>query len=103
MLEKNFHVKGMYLLLCLSVVSISGFPQNCPPLTLDSIIDPGIYNVASLTESDGIRNGPGYAGATIYYPTNATPPYASIAIVPGYVSPESTIQDWGLFWLRMAL
>jgi dienelactone hydrolase len=35
--------------------------------------------------------------AHIYYPVGATPPYAGISIVPGYVSPESTIADWGPF------
>src|SRR5690554_873891 len=75
-----------------------GLSQDCPPLTRDSITDPGVYSVGILTESDSIRNGPGYSGATIYYPMDATPPFASIAIVPGFVSPESTIQDWGPFY-----
>jgi len=98
MTEKNQSVNGMHLLLCLSVLSSSVLAQDCDPLlTLGSIADPGAYTVATLTESDGIRNGPDYSGATIYYPTNATPPFASIAIVPGYVSPQSSIQAWGPF------
>jgi len=64
---------------------------------LDSISNPGEYTYGSLTESDGIRNGPGYSGATIYYPTNATPPFTGMVIVPGYVSPQSSIQNWGPF------
>lgn len=97
MAEKNFYAKGMYLLLYVSLYSGSSIAQSCDPLTLDSITDPGIYSVATLTESSGLRNGPDYAGATLYYPTDATPPFASIAIVPGYVSPQSSIQDWGPF------
>src|SRR5690606_9188766 len=84
-------------LLVLTLCSRVGFAQSCDPLTLESISDPGMFTVATLTEADGIRNGPAYAGATIYYPTNATPPYPSIVIVPGYISAQSTIQAWGPF------
>ena len=73
----------------------ASYGQVCDSLTLDAIIYPGEYNVGSLTESDGIRNGPDYFGATIYYPTNATPPYSGIAFVPGYLYAQSSIQNWG--------
>ncbi|MBK9419890.1 MAG: T9SS type A sorting domain-containing protein [Flavobacteriales bacterium] len=91
------HARGTYLLLCLSLFAGTSIAQSCDPLTLDSITDPGIYSVATLTESNGLRNGPDYAGATLYYPTNATPPFASIAMVPGFISFQSSIQDWGPF------
>jgi len=97
MIDLKLYTNRMYLLICLCICSNFCPAQDCNAVALDAITNPGIYNVASLTESDGIRNGPGYAGATIYYPTNATPPYASIAIVPGYVSPQSSIQSWGPF------
>jgi dienelactone hydrolase len=87
----------MYLLLCLSLIPSSCFGQDCDSITLDSITDPGIFDVGTLTESDGLRDGPDYSGATVYYPLDATPPFASIAIVPGYLSPQSSIQDWGPF------
>tara|TARA_X000000950_G_scaffold282856_1_gene382482 strand:+ start:737 stop:1879 length:1143 start_codon:yes stop_codon:yes gene_type:complete len=72
--------------------------QTCDTLTLDSIYDPGAYSFATLLESDGIRNGPDYAGATIYYPTNGIPPYPAIAICPGHSTFEYTIQAWGPFY-----
>ncbi|MEZ7817496.1 MAG: lipase, partial [Flavobacteriales bacterium] len=53
--------------------------------------------VASFTEADGLRNGPDYKGATVYYPTDAQPPYSGIVIVPGFVSPQFSIQKWGPF------
>jgi dienelactone hydrolase len=53
--------------------------------------------VASLTKENGLRNGPDYSGATIYYPTNATPPFASIVIVPGYFALQFSIKKWGPF------
>ena len=86
------------LLFVTSFLSFSAsYAQPCDPLTLDIIGNPGEYTVGSLTESNGIRNGPDYRGATIYYPTNASPPYSGISIVPGYLSAKSYIQNWGPF------
>lgn len=86
---------SLFIALCLSFnFSIA---QNCGQVTLSSISNPGEYTFDSMTEPDGIRNGPDYFGATIYYPTNATPPFSGIVIVPGYVSPQSSIQNWGPF------
>ena len=94
----NKRIKTSSLLLLILLLSFnSAYAQNCGSLSLDSISNPGVYTIGSLTESDGIRNGPDYNGATIYYPTNATPPFAAMAIVPGYVSPQSSIQNWGPF------
>tara|TARA_B110000091_G_scaffold179363_1_gene195565 strand:+ start:406 stop:1416 length:1011 start_codon:yes stop_codon:yes gene_type:complete len=65
---------------------------------VESLTNPGPYEVATLTESDGIRNGPDYAGATIYYPTNGTATFASIAIVPGFTALPSSVEEWGPFY-----
>ena len=58
----------------------------------------GPYDVAWIYESDGLRNGPYYLGATLYYPINTPEHLASIVIVPGWGMPESTMQDWGPFF-----
>lgn len=54
-----------------------------------------LYDVQQLVEENGLRNGPEYSGATIFYPSNATPPYASIVIVTGYQAYQSHIKKWG--------
>ena len=94
-------MKNLYFVLLLTLISPlftnTAFAQ-CEDITVESITNPGPFQVATLTEADGIRNGPNYAGATIYYPTNATPPFASIAIVPGFVSLPSSVQEWGPFY-----
>jgi hypothetical protein len=97
MISKNYYSTRIILFFSLCFTFSFTFAQDCGSLTLGSISNPGAYTISSLTESDGIRNGPDYNGATIYYPTNAAPPFASIAIVPGYVSPQSSIQNWGPF------
>ena len=39
---------------------------QCEEVTIDSLSNPGPFEVQTLNESDGIRNGPDYFGATIY-------------------------------------
>lgn len=71
---------------------------QCGDVTIESLTNPGPYTVATLTEADGLRNGPDYQDATVYYPTNATPPFASIAIVPGFTALPSSVEEWGPFY-----
>tara|TARA_R110000787_G_scaffold81036_2_gene175939 strand:- start:94852 stop:95973 length:1122 start_codon:yes stop_codon:yes gene_type:complete len=95
-------MKKLYILLLLTLFS-SQFTnvivaQQCDGITVESLTNPGPFEVETLTEADGIRNGPDYFGATIYYPTNAIPPFASIAIVPGYTALPSSVEEWGPFY-----
>ncbi len=71
---------------------------QCDDVTIESLTNPGPYTVATLTEADGLRNGPDYLGATVYYPTNASPPFSSIAIVPGFTALPSSVEEWGPFY-----
>ena len=88
-----------FLFLVTSLAPNTLFAQ-CDEVTVESLTNPGPYEVATLTEADGIRNGPGYKDATVYYPTNGTPPYASIAIVPGFMSLPPSVEEWDHFILR---
>ena len=69
-----------------------------PEPTLESTSQAGPFVVKGIRQEDGLRNGPEYGSATLYYPAGATPPWASIVIVPGFTSSESSIQDWGPFY-----
>ena len=79
-------------------------PPNCPPTnpyqrgpapttsSLDATTGP--FAVSSVTVSSSAANG--YGGGTIYYPNTTTEgPFAAIAVVPGYLSAQSSIQQWG--------
>ena len=66
--------------------------------TVESLAVAGPYNVERLREADGLRDGPGYRGATIYYPAETSHPLASVVIVPGWGSSERSIQGWGPFF-----
>ena len=94
-------MKKLYFVLLLAFIaslSTNVALAQCEGIDLASLTNPGPFDVATLTEADGIRNGPDYLGATLYYPTNATPPYASIAIVPGFSALPSSVQEWGPFY-----
>jgi dienelactone hydrolase len=93
---KNIYLICLLLLIaCITPTSV--FAQ-CEDVTVASLTNPGPYEVATLTEADGIRNGPDYLDATIYYPTNAIPPFASIAIVPGFTALPASVEEWGPFY-----
>ncbi|MEM0518826.1 T9SS type A sorting domain-containing protein [Aequorivita flava] len=93
---KKIYAVALFL-LATSFAPTTLFAQ-CGDVTLESLTNPGPYEVATLTEADGLRNGPEYAGATVYYPTDATPPFASIAIVPGFTAAPSSVEEWGPFY-----
>ena len=98
-MQYNFTYRSMNQLL-LSLVFILMYSNSiaqCETITTNSATNVGPYTVETLTELDGIRNGPNYSGATIYYPSNTTSPLVSIVIVPGYFTTESSIQNWGPF------
>ena len=52
----------------------------------------GPYSVRSESVSSRVS---GFGGGTIWYPTNAGGDMAAIAVVPGFVSYESSIRWWG--------
>jgi dienelactone hydrolase len=93
----KFYVQRIYCSILLFVFSTACVAQSCDAITRESISNPGPYNVETMVESDGLRDGPDYAGATVYYPANGSPPFTSIVIVPGYYAPESMIRAWGPF------
>ncbi|RDK88247.1 poly(ethylene terephthalate) hydrolase family protein [Marinirhabdus gelatinilytica] len=86
------------ILLFVALLSANHSFAQCEDVTVASLTNPGPLNVATLTEADGIRNGPDYMGATIYYPTDGTPPYSSIAIVPGFTATPASVEEWGPFY-----
>lgn len=94
-------MRKLYLVLLLTLISSRCnyvLLAQCEGISVENITNPGPFDVETLTEADGIRNGPDYSGATIYYPTNANPPFASIAMVPGFTALPESVQEWGPFY-----
>jgi dienelactone hydrolase len=54
----------------------------------------GPYQVMTYTTGFPVNL---YGGGTIHYPTDATPPFGAVAVCPGFVAAQSSIQSWGPF------
>ena len=54
----------------------------------------GPYNVKSYTDGFPVNS---YGGGTIWYPTDADPPFGGVAVCPGFVSVQGQISGWGPF------
>ena len=64
----------------------------------DSSNNYGPFQFSSFNESNGLISSENYLGATVFYPIDAVPPYASIVIVPGAFSAETTLHQWGSYY-----
>jgi len=58
----------------------------------------GPYDYATITESQGLRNGPDYRDGVLYYPIDGTPPYKSIVLTPGFGGGSSEMSSWTEFY-----
>lgn len=63
--------------------------------TTESATNEGPFDVDII--GSGLRDGPQYGTQTLHVPVGAEPPFASVVVVPGFVSPESSIRAWGPF------
>lgn len=52
----------------------------------------GPFSIRESRVSSSVR---GFGGGTIYYPTGTSGTMAAIVVIPGFVSPESSIAWWG--------
>ena len=57
---------------------------------LEAATRSGPFQVGVIKESDGLRNGPKYRGATVYYPKESSKKLGSLVLVPGFMAWEST-------------
>ena len=58
----------------------------------------GPYQYATITESQGLRNGPDYRDGILYYPIDGNPPFKSVIITPGFGGGSSSMSSWGAFF-----
>lgn len=54
----------------------------------------GPYEYFSISQSDGMRDGPEYSDATLYYPIEAPLPLKTIVLGPGWGGDGSSISGW---------
>ena len=58
----------------------------------------GPYEYATITESQGLRNGPDYRDGVVYYPIDGEAPYKSIVLTPGFGGGSSEMSSWAEFY-----
>jgi dienelactone hydrolase len=91
-------MKTKSFLFLLFTISFKIVSSQCTNVTVKSISNFVPYAIDSVLESNGMRNGPKYDGATVYYPLKGAGNYKSIVLVPGFVSPQSSVANWGRFF-----
>ena len=76
----------------------TGYIRGAAP-TSTSASEAGPYQTMTYAANASVRATMAYdvTSAHIVYPVGATPPFASIAIVPGFTAAESSIADWAPF------
>ena len=58
----------------------------------------GPYEFLTITEAQGLRNGPDYRDGVVYYPLDGIPPYKSVVFTPGFGSGSSSMSSWAQFF-----
>jgi hypothetical protein len=58
----------------------------------------GTFQYSTITESQGLRNGPNYRDGVVYFPISGNPPYKSIVLTPGYGGASSEMSSWAEFY-----
>ena len=66
-------------------------------LSHSNLFSNGPYSFEPLTEQDGLRNGPDYSEAILYYPLEAPTPIPVVVLVPGFTNSISAIENWGTY------
>jgi len=95
---KNLNIKTKPILFFLFAIAFKTASSQCPNVTVGTISNFVPFSIDSVLESNGMRNGPSYNGATLYYPIGGSGNYKSIVLVPGFFATQTSVADWGRFF-----
>jgi dienelactone hydrolase len=68
--------------------------DECQDIGESGDIEYGPYEFSFITQSDGMRDGPEYADATLYYPIGVQTPLTSIIIGAGWSGSGEDMWEW---------
>ena len=88
----------LFHLLCVLFCSTLCFSQDCDISGSQLTVSNGLYETATISQSDGLRDGPEYKDAILYYPLNAPSSLPSVVMVSGFFSDATDIEEWGPFY-----
>lgn len=86
----------LLLVVLLWTISQQAYSQ-CDSITVQSVTNFTPLVLDSLLESDGLRNGPDYNDATLFYPLNEDSSLRSIVIVPGFLATQESVIEWARY------
>ena len=79
------------------------YTDQCEDIYGGSVFEYGPYQFAQILQSEGMRDGPHYLDATLYYPIGAEPPFSNVVIAPGWSGTQASISDWGYWYASHGL
>jgi dienelactone hydrolase len=82
---------GLIVLSAAATAQTNPYARGPNPTASSLEASRGPFSTSQFT----VSRPSGYGGGTVYYPTNAGGTVGAIAIVPGYVSRQSSINWWG--------
>lgn len=90
--HRSLPVRALVVLAAFAAI-LGACDWRGPNPTLAALDAPtGPFAIASFT----VPAGSGFGGGTVYYPTDTTPGrYGAVAVAPGFLSPQSSIQWYG--------
>lgn len=89
-------VKTILVLLILTLAQYTYC--QCDSITVQTVSNFTPLSIDSLFEADGLRDGPDYYGATLYYPLNGNPNLKSIVLVPGFTETRQSVSEWARYF-----
>ena len=84
-----------FTLLAAPAANECGPPPTGADPTEESTGKVGTCTYATYTS--GFADSPAFGEATIYYPTNVAPPFAGVAVAPGWAEVQVNTAGWGRF------
>ena len=86
-------------ILVLLILTLSQYAYcQCESITVQTLSNFTPLSIDSLVESDGLRDGPDYSGATLYYTLNGGANLKSIVLVPGFSATQQSVSEWARYF-----
>lgn len=77
--------------------------SQCEDVSVQLTTNFSPFEISSIIESDGLRNGDDYNDATLYFPINNNENLKSIILVPGYQATQSSVALWAEYLAKRGI
>lgn len=90
-------MKTKFIFLFIGLAFTQRAFSQCDSITIKNVINYTPFVVDKIVEADGLRNGPDYDDATLFFPTNNGRQLKSLILVPGYRATQSSVTKWAQY------